>query len=140
VDAYCGDGAYALPLGRAGWRVTGIEQGPAACAAARARATAEGLEGVTVREGPVEHLLEAALPSELLIVNPPRAGLAPEVVLMVAERRPRRVVYVSCDPATLARDVAGLSSVYAVESIRCFDLFPQTAHVETVLALARREA
>jgi 23S rRNA (uracil1939-C5)-methyltransferase len=138
VDAYCGDGAYAHGLVESGWRVTGIELDPAACAAARARAEARRLEGFRILQGSVEDRLEEALPADLLIVNPPRAGLDEDVLRAIGEQRPPRVIYVSCDPATLARDVAGLSRAYEPASLRCFDLFPQTAHVEAVLALTSR--
>jgi len=140
VDAYCGDGAFARGLLRRGWRVTGIELDRSACASARGWAGASGSEGFAVLEGRVEDLLDDALPAELLVVNPPRSGLGPDVVRTLVDRRPPRVLYVSCDPATLARDVAALSSVYDVAAPRCFDLFPQTAHVETVLALAAKPA
>ncbi len=131
VDAYCGAGEYARSLAATGWEVTGLELDPVACAAARQGSP----ERCLVLEGRVEDLLEEALPADLLIVNPPRAGLDPEVVRIMAAHRPARVIYVSCDPATLARDVGALSDVYETRSVRCFDLFPQTAHVETVLVL-----
>jgi 23S rRNA (uracil1939-C5)-methyltransferase len=70
-----------------------------------------------------------------VILNPPRAGVDPRVIEKLLERPARRIVYISCDPATLSRDLKGLSSSYSVTSVRCFDLFPQTAHVETVVAL-----
>ncbi len=135
VDAYCGEGEYARSLAERGWDATGIESDPAACTTARRGAPA----GCVVMEGRVENLLEAALPADLLIVNPPRAGLDPEVLRIIAAAPPRRLIYVSCDPATLARDVAGLGDAYAPASLRCFDLFPQTAHVETVLVLDAQE-
>ena len=138
VDAYCGDGPYARELAARGWHVTGIESDPAACSAARAQAREAGLEDLEVLEGAVEDRLEEALPADLLVLNPPRAGLAPGVVQTITEHRPPHVLYVSCDPATLARDLARLHAGYDVASIRCFDLFPQTAHVETVVALTRR--
>jgi len=138
VDAYCGDGLYACGLLERGWRVTGIEIDPAACAAARARASRGRGGALEVLEGAVEVRLRQALPAEVVIVNPPRAGLDPDVVAALRERSVARVVYVSCDPATLARDVAALDGAYEVRSLRCFDLFPQTAHVETVLALRAR--
>ena len=139
VDAYCGEGVYARGLAERGWRVTGIELDPAACAAARLRAPATDPDHFRILEGTVEDRLDEALPADLLVVNPPRAGLAPGVVRAIDEWRPPRLLYVSCDPATLARDVSGLSSAYHVTSLRCFDLFPQTAHVETVLGLTARE-
>ena len=139
VDAYCGEGVYARGLAERGWRVTGIELDPAACAAARLHAPVADLDHFRILEGAVEDRLDEALPADLLVVNPPRAGLAADVVRAIGEQRPPRLLYVSCDPATLARDVSGLSSGYDVTSLRCFDLFPQTAHVETVLGLTARE-
>jgi 23S rRNA (uracil1939-C5)-methyltransferase len=136
VDAYAGAGEYATRLTEQGWKATAIELDPAACAAAR-RASRDRF---AVLEGRVEDRLPEVLPTDLLIVNPPRAGLDTRVVQLVSEHPPRRIVYVSCDPATLARDVAALGSAYRATSVRCFDLFPQTAHVETVLALVREGA
>jgi 23S rRNA (uracil1939-C5)-methyltransferase len=136
VDAYCGVGDYGRALVAQGWRVTGIEVDSAACDAIRASAP----DGLTVLEGRAEERLDGALPADLLIVNPPRAGLAAEVVGAIERGRPARLIYVSCDPATLARDVRALADTYAMTSLRCFDLFPQTAHVETVLAMTVRGA
>jgi 23S rRNA (uracil1939-C5)-methyltransferase len=134
VDAYCGVGDYGRGLAARGWRVTGIEIDPAACAIARAGAH----PGIVFLEGRVEECLPRALPARLLVVNPPRAGLGREVVRAVLDASPARVLYVSCDPATLARDLRALAERYVLASARCFDLFPQTAHVETVVALAAR--
>jgi 23S rRNA (uracil1939-C5)-methyltransferase len=131
VDAYCGAGRYAKPLAERGASVTGIELDPAACADARRGAP----DGLVVLEGRVESVLEDVLPAELLIVNPPRAGLDAEVVRIAVAHPPATLIYVSCDPATLARDVEALSEVYECGPVRCFDLFPQTAHVETVVLL-----
>lgn len=135
VDAYCGVGVYGRALARAGWRVEGIEADAEACVAARHGAPA----GFAVVEGRVEERLSACLPADLVIVNPPRTGLDERVPPMLAAAPAPRLVYVSCDPATLARDAARLSDAYALADLRCFDLFPQTAHVETVALFARRE-
>ena len=134
VDAYCGAGAYGRGLAERGWRVTGIERDPVACE----EATRGAPDGFSVLQGTVEALLSEALPAELLIVNPPRTGLDSDVVQVIAAAGVRRIVYASCDPATLARDVASFSDRYAVASVKCFDLFPQTAHVETVLVMTAR--
>jgi 23S rRNA (uracil1939-C5)-methyltransferase len=133
VDAYCGAGEYGRRLAESGWSVTGIERNPDACEAARRDATGD----FDMLEGAVEDRLREALPADVLIVNPPRSGLASRVVDIVADSGVHRLVYVSCDPATLARDVRALAAGYAIESVRSFDLFPQTAHVETVLVLGR---
>jgi 23S rRNA (uracil1939-C5)-methyltransferase len=91
--------------------------------------------GFDIAEGLVENELAAALPADLLIVNPPRAGVDARVCDTVLDTPPARVIYVSCDPATLARDCARLASRYTMHDVRCFDMFPQTAHVETVVEL-----
>jgi 23S rRNA (uracil1939-C5)-methyltransferase len=96
---------------------------------------------ITRHAGRVEALLERLQPADAAIVNPPRTGLAPEMIRHLTEppagRAPGRVVYVSCDPATLARDVARLAPAYRLVRLRAFDAFPQTAHVETVATLDR---
>jgi len=135
VDAYSGVGLYGRALARGGWSVTGIELDPAACTAARTDAP----DGFTVTEGSVEESLAASLPAELVILNPPRAGLDSDVPPILLQAKPERIIYVSCDPATLARDIAALADGYALTGLRAFDLFPQTAHVETVAVLSVRE-
>jgi 23S rRNA (uracil1939-C5)-methyltransferase len=127
LDAYCGVGLYARRLERRGIEVVGIEAHPEAVAEARRAAP-----GATVLEGRVESLLADALPVDLAILNPPRAGLDPAVVEGLTARPPARLLYISCDPATLARDMGRMKERWRLVDVRCFDLFPQTAHVETV--------
>jgi 23S rRNA (uracil1939-C5)-methyltransferase len=132
VDGYAGSGATAIPLAMEGIRVTAIElddEAAATCAAA----LPSGSRSLT---GRVEELLPSALPADLVLVNPPRTGLADAVPLQLesATPRPRAVIYVSCNPATLGRDLARMPS-FRIASIRGFDMFPQTAHVETVCEL-----
>ncbi len=131
VDAYCGVGLHARRLARAGARVVGLELDALAVEEARRAAPT----GARFEVGRVEALLPAALPADVVIVNPPRAGLDPAVPAALLARPPERLLYVSCDPATLARDLERLGGRYAIRSLRCFDLFPQTAHVETVAEL-----
>lgn len=132
LDAYAGTGLYARRLEREGVDVTAIEAHPEAVAEARRAAPSS-----RVLEGAVEARLAEALPVDVAILNPPRAGVAEAVADALAAAGPDRVVYVSCDPATLARDLRRLVDAYDVAGIRCFDLFPQTAHVETVVELER---
>jgi 23S rRNA (uracil1939-C5)-methyltransferase len=132
VDAYCGVGVYGRTLARAGARVTGIELDPEAAAAARAGAP----EGFRVIEGAVEARLGDALPAALAILNPPRTGVDERVTTQLSASSVERVIYVSCDPATLARDLGRLAG-YTLAGLHAFDLFPQTAHVETVAVLRR---
>lgn len=128
LDAYCGAGLYARRLVREGVAVVGIESHPGAVEEAR-----QAAPEARIVEGRVEDHLEAALPADLAIVNPPRAGLGRAVTEALGERPPRRLVYVSCDPATLARDLKRLGDRFELRGVRGFDLFPQTSHVETVV-------
>lgn len=133
IDAYCGAGFHARRLARAGAAVVGLELDPDAIAAGRAA----GVDGAELRQGRVEDLLPDALPADLVMLNPPRAGVAREVVDALAACPPARVIYVSCNPATLARDVSRLGGGFELAGLRSFDLFPQTAHVETVAEIRR---
>lgn len=135
VDAYAGISLTGRRLAAGGARVTAIERDPWAAAAA-GRAAPEGFD---VLEGDVEALLPEALPADVLILNPPRAGVAEAVTDCLLRSGPDRVLYVSCDPATLARDLGRLSAAYEVASVRGFDLFPQTPHVEALVDMRRRK-
>lgn len=132
VDAYSGAGHTAIALADAGIRVTAIELDAEASAwsASRLRPPSRAVEGR------VEDALPELLPADLVILNPPRAGVDARVTeTLEAHSSTPRVIYVSCNPATLARDLSRLPS-YRIESLRAFDMFPQTAHVETVCELA----
>lgn len=132
IDAYAGAGDTAIALSEAGVVVTAIELDPDASewSASRLRHPS------TAVRGRVEDALPDAMPADLVILNPPRAGVDARVTetLEANAGRIRALIYVSCNPATLARDLARLPS-YAIESVRAFDMFPQTAHVETVCEL-----
>jgi len=132
IDAYSGVGASAVTLAESGAFVTAIEADRDA-AAECARRLPHGSRSLT---GRVEDLLEGSLPADVIILNPPRVGLHPRVtsILEQTARPPRAIVYVSCDPATLGRDLAQMPR-YHMTSLRGFDMFPQTAHVETVCEL-----
>ena len=140
VDLYAGVGLFAVGIAAQGaGRVTAVERDPVSAAdlAANAAPLAHALR--TVR-APVETYLKRSgrLSGAAVIVDPPRTGLSREVVTRLARRRPRRIVYVSCDVATQARDLRALrSSGYRVDEVGVFDMFPNTAHVETVVALDR---
>lgn len=135
IDAYCGVGLHARRFARAGARVIGIELDREAVRLAR-RSSAEEAGSLEFVEGDVGALLPGVLPADLVLVNPPRAGMDGAVTTALTRAPPRRLLYVSCDPATLARDLKRLAGAFRVLSVRCFDLFPQTAHVETVVELA----
>ncbi len=134
VDAYCGTGEYGRGLAEAGWSVHGIEVDAHSVEAAGADAP----RGFDVVRGRVEDVLDGVLPADLLIVNPPRSGLSPDIPPLILTGQPPVLIYVSCDPGTLARDVRALSDRYELSATRSFDFFPQTAHVETVAVLGLR--
>jgi 23S rRNA (uracil1939-C5)-methyltransferase len=133
IDAYCGVGLYGRELARSGARVLGIERDRGAAKAALEDAP----EGFTVWTGTVEERIAEALPADLVLLNPPRSGVEKRVTEALGVAGPARLIYVSCDAATLARDIGRLSSSYEVVDVRAFDLFPQTAHVEVVVVLKR---
>jgi len=132
IDAYSGAGDFAIELAGRGTRVTAIEVDAEAANWCASRLP----EDSTAIRGRVETTLPSALPADAVILNPPRAGLGSPVteVLEGASPRPRILIYVSCNPATLARDLSRLPG-YEIKSIVAFDMFPQTAHVETVCEL-----
>jgi 23S rRNA (uracil1939-C5)-methyltransferase len=135
IDAYAGAGATAVSLAEQGIRVTAIELDAAA-----ARWTGAHLPaGSRAIVGRVEDEIERALPADVVILNPPRAGVDARVTESLATTPPGAIVYVSCNPATLARDVGRLPR-FRIASLLSFDMFPQTAHVETVCELVPEAA
>jgi 23S rRNA (uracil1939-C5)-methyltransferase len=135
LDLYCGAGNFALPLARRGVRVVGVERDPVAVQAARANAARLGLDARFVASDVVAALGEHTEPVDGVLLDPPRAGAAAALPALIA-RAPRRIAYVSCDPATLARDLGVLARHgHAVRAVQPIDLFPQTFHVETIAIL-----
>ena len=135
VDAYAGAGDTAVPLARDGVRVTAIERDREAAARCRALLP-PGSESLA---GRVEALLPRALPADVVLLNPPRTGVDPAVTTALSAAPPRAIIYTSCNPATLARDLGRLAG-YRIASLEGFDMFPQTAHVETVCELVPEDA
>jgi len=147
LDLYCGVGLFALAMARAGAQVLGIEQNRAAVQMARENANRNNLQAEFVDGDTVLVLRRQAQNKarskrseakvDLVVLDPPRAGAAP-CLLEIVRLQPRRIVYVSCDCATLARDVRFLTAAgYRLAEIVPLDLFPQTAHVEAVARLER---
>lgn len=138
LDLYAGVGLFALPLAaRDGCETVAVEQSPFAAADARASARRAGL-AVGVREAAVEQALAGLAPreGERVVIDPPRTGLGRGVVDALAARRPALVVYVSCDPPTLGRDLALFAARgYRPDAVGLYDLFPKTFHMETVVRL-----
>ncbi len=139
VDLFSGVGLFAVPLGRLvgpGGKVTAVESSP--YAVRDARQNDEGLRNVKVREWSVSprSVNDAVGEGDLVVLDPPRGGLAKGVAEALIRRRPRRLVYVSCDAATFARDLKALrAGGYEMGEFSVFDLFPMTEHVELVASL-----
>lgn len=137
VDLYSGVGLFTLPLARRFKQVIGVESNPIATRFARRNLARAQLENVRViNAGVAEWFRGRTLETDFVLLDPPRAGAESSVIKGILDFAARRVTYVSCDPATLARDLKKLiAGGYAIESLRAFDLFPQTHHVETVVRL-----
>ena len=142
-DLYAGVGAFSLPLAARGARVTGLEANPAAVADARRNAEANSLENCLFVAGDVRALLckpPAAVQArpDAVLADPPRAGLHPDVSAALVRLRPGRILLVSCHLATLARDLGVLSKAYELRAVQGVDMFPYSAHVETLCLLTLR--
>jgi len=141
IDAYCGIGTIALPLAAAGLQVSGLELHRASVDQARANALVNGLASARFETGDVKELLAAALPHHgALVVDPPRKGLEPTVLAQILACPPRWMAYLSCDPATLARDLAQLAGPegpYRIDRLQPVDFFPQTTHMECLALMER---
>ena len=132
IDAYSGAGELSVALSKIGIKVSAIELDEEA-----SRWSGERLAPPSVAlRGRVEDILPGALPADVVVINPPRAGVDEKVSATLEENRTglQSVIYISCNPATLARDLARMPG-YRIDSVRAFDMFPQTAHVETVCEL-----
>lgn len=132
-DLYCGVGLFAGALNEAGAQVWGVEENRVAIAHAK-----DNVPSARFTASRVEKFV-AQLPrrTDLIVLDPPRSGAGKTVMEQIVRRQPRKIAYVACDPAALARDLGfALELGYTVESVRAFDLFPMTQHVECVAILA----
>jgi 23S rRNA (uracil1939-C5)-methyltransferase len=143
LDLYAGVGLFTIQLARRFKRVIGVEADPRTAKHAIANIAANGAANVEFCTSPADSWLKAFIAStsqspDLLVLDPPRAGAA-QAIPPIIELGPRMISYVSCDPATLARDLRPLvDGGYTISKITAIDLFPQTYHVETVALLNRR--
>lgn len=142
-DLYCGTGTISLFLAERAKKVYGVEIVEAAVADARSNARRNGIDNAEFFVGKAEEILPEKyrteqIKADVIVVDPPRKGCDPQLLDTIVKMEPKRVVYVSCDPATLARDLKYMTEKgYAVEKIQPVDMFPQTENVETVCALSR---
>ncbi len=139
LDTYCGNGGISLWLAQAGIGVTGVDNSAASVADAKESAKRNNLPNCRFVQGSIEQFLEdpnALGSAQTLIVDPPRKGCSEQVIDAISKMKVERLIYVSCNPATLARDLARLTD-YSIKAIKVIDMFPQTAHVETAVLLER---
>ncbi len=134
LDLYCGVGLFGLSLAEEVGLVIGIDASESAMEDAAYNAEDFGLDNVALHEGPVEEVLPVLWePAELAVLDPPRSGAGREVLAQLPRLHVRRVVYVSCDVATMARDARFLQELgYRLREVQPVDMFPQTYHIETV--------
>ena len=143
LDAYCGVGTIGLYLAHMAKEVVGIEYNKDAVIAANENAKINKIKNSTFLQGDAKELLPKMLKEgqefDILVVDPPRVGLGEEFINTIIEAKIPRLVYASCNPATLAKDLEVLSKIYQIKYITPLDMFPQTAHVETVVLLSRKD-
>jgi 23S rRNA (uracil1939-C5)-methyltransferase len=138
LDLFAGVGLFSIPLARRFERVVAVESNPAATRDLEANVRSGG--SIEVRTADVDRFLERYKEKpDLIVLDPPRAGLEPDTVRRLARIAPPRITYVSCEPPTLARDLMGFREAgYDISEVHLFDLFPQTFHMEAVVRLKRR--
>jgi 23S rRNA (uracil1939-C5)-methyltransferase len=147
LDLYCGAGALALLAASSAAQVIGVDELTGAIDDARANARENGVDRVTFHSLTAERFLNHArsqktLPADRLVtfIDPPRAGCERYVIEGLLALAPRRIIYISCNPATLARDLEALCGTYQLASLTIVDLFPQTSHIETIARLERKSS
>ena len=145
LDLYCGVGTITLAMASAAGKVIGVEVIPQAVEDARDNAVRNGIENAEffcgdAGQAALELEKQGIIP-DVVVVDPPRKGLNADTIQALSRMAPRRIVYVSCDPATLARDVALLKQQgYRLKTAQAADLFPRCAHVESIVCLSREKA
>ena len=141
LDLYCGIGITSLLIAKQGRDVIGVEYNKESIELAQENARMNYLSTVRFIQGDVDHVLRQQLKKkipDIIVVNPPRTGLTPVVIDEILKRRPQEILYVSCMPSTLARDLQQLCSKdYKLSFVQPYDMFPQTNHVETLVHLTR---
>ena len=142
-DLYTGTGTIANFVAHQAQKVIGIEYVPEAIENAKVNSQINGIENTDFFAGDMKDILTDDFIAEhgqpdVIITDPPRAGMHPDVVKVILNAAPKRIVYVSCNPATQARDLSLLDHLYKVEAVQPVDMFPHTPHVENVVLLSKR--
>jgi 23S rRNA (uracil1939-C5)-methyltransferase len=142
LELYSGVGLFARFLAPHASQLTAIESAPSACF--DFVGNLDEFENISLYEGAVEMILPELVkqikPIDLVVLDPPRAGLNAKAKQALIDLNPQEIVYISCDPSTLARDLRYFSEKgYSLQSLHAFDMFPQTAHVETIVVIRRTQ-
>lgn len=141
LDAYCGVGTLTLLFAQKCRRSIGIECVPQAIEDAKENAKVNGIDNAQFRLGFAEKAIKEVGPFDIALLNPPRKGCDPLLLQRLVKSAPKTVLYISCNPTTLARDLALLTPHgYRIDHVQPFDMFPQTAHVETFVKLVKEPA
>lgn len=141
LDLYCGVGLFTLPLARKFQTVIGVEANPQAIDFAERSVKHARLENIKLLPQPVDEFLaqNELTDIDFLLLDPPRAGADISVIRHIIKLRPKEIVYVSCEPSILARDLRHFAeNEYEIKSITALDLFPQTHHVETIVKISKK--
>jgi 23S rRNA (uracil1939-C5)-methyltransferase len=137
LDLYAGAGNFSLPLAGEAIEVIAVEEHPAAIHSGKENCFRNGIGNVRFVQSPLEQYVPDA-GIDAIVLDPPRLGLSNRVVEMMLEIGAARVVYVSCNPSTFARDLRKFAEAYAVTSVRLIDFFPQTYHLEAMAVLEKK--
>lgn len=138
IDAYCGSGLFSVFLAPYAENIIGIEQDASSVECAKANALKSGAKNLNFLKGDVEEILPGGFLSpehktDMVLLDPPRVGCSPSVLKSICSMRPRKIIYISCNPATQARDVKYLRKQgYKLQSLLPLDMFPQTQHIEVI--------
>lgn len=135
LDLYCGMASIGIFVSTSSKQITGIELNPSSIQDAKENIKINHLSNIKVKEGDVGSLLEVKNTYDAIIVDPPRSGLDKKTKDGILKIKSKKIIYVSCDPITLARDIDDLKEFYRLEEIKLFDLFPSTYHVESIALL-----
>jgi 23S rRNA (uracil1939-C5)-methyltransferase len=139
-DLYTGTGTIANFIARKAQKVVGIEYVDAAIEDARDNSSVNRIQNTLFYAGDIAKVLTSEFVNEngtptIIITDPPRAGMHPKVIERMLEIKPNRIVYISCNPATQARDITLLSELYKISKVQPVDMFPHTQHVENIVLL-----
>ncbi len=142
-DLYCGVGSLTLCLAQQAKKAVGIEISESSVKKARENAEANDISNTDFEQGDMkdvfsDEIIQKHGKPDILVTDPPRAGMHEDVINQIRELNPERIVYISCNSSTLARDLALLSDIYSVDHIQPVDMFPQTYHIETVAKLSKK--